>query len=172
VQKSTGGGRSDGRGHTIAKEDRYLVQVLLLTPEVAAASLNQCHEQPLLGTWLNWKLSAGLADADADAEGSDNIPSSAYCKLLEALTCLNYHPTSTSTTTVADLCASPGGWTAVVRRLGCRVIAVDRFELAPNLTKAKGVEFYKGDAFTYEPPPKKIGRGVALDGAGYHGLSR
>jgi 23S rRNA (cytidine2498-2'-O)-methyltransferase len=39
--------------------------------------------------------------------------------------------------------------------LGCRVIAVDRSELAPNLMKDRGVEFVKGDAFTFEPPPKK-----------------
>jgi hypothetical protein len=142
--------------HTIAKEERYLLQVLLLTPEVAAASLTQCHERPLLGTWPNWQLPAGLADVDvegSDEKGSDNIPSSAYRKLLEALNCMNCHPTST--TTVVDLGASPGGWTAALRRLGCRVIAVDRSELAPNLMKDKGVEFYKGDAFTYEPPPKK-----------------
>jgi hypothetical protein len=142
------GNNSNDNGTTT--KERYLLQVLLLTPEVAAASLIQCHYRPLLGTWPNWQLPAGLADADV--EGAD-IPSSAYRKLLEALDCMGCHPTST--TTVVDLGASPGGWTAVLRRLGCRVIAVDRSELAPNLMKDRGVEFVKGDAFTFEPPPKK-----------------
>jgi hypothetical protein len=141
--------KNDTSNHDISKE-QYLLQVLLLTPEVTAASLTQCHYRPFLGTWPNWQLPAGLADADV--EGSD-IPSSAYRKLLEALNCMSCHPTST--TTVVDLGASPGGWTAVLRRLGCRVIAVDRSELAPNLMKDKGVEFVKGDAFTFVPPPKK-----------------
>lgn len=138
----------DNNNDTITKE-RYLLQVLLLTPEVVVASLTQCHYRPLLGTWPNWQLPAGLADADV--EGTD-IPSSAYRKLLEALDCMGCHPTSS--TTVVDLGASPGGWTAVLRRLGCRVIAVDRSELAPNLMNDRGVEFVKGDAFTFVPPPK------------------
>jgi hypothetical protein len=138
----------DNNRDDITKE-RYVLQVMLLTPEVAAASLTQCHYRPSLGTWPNWQLPAGLADADV--EGSD-IPSSAYRKLLEALDCMGCHPTST--TTVVDLGAAPGGWTAVLRRLGCRVIAVDRSELAPNLMKDRGVEFVKGDAFTFVPTLK------------------
>ena len=47
--------------------------------------------------------------------------------------------------------ACPGGWTKVMRRLDCRVVAVDRSELDPALMKDGMVDFIKGDAFTFEP---------------------
>jgi 23S rRNA (cytidine2498-2'-O)-methyltransferase len=51
-----------------------------------------------------------------------------------------------------DLGAAPGGWTWVLRRLGCRVIAVDNGALAPALTRDPDIEHVRADAFTYQPP--------------------
>mmetsp|Transcript_24883 Transcript_24883/g.36494 ORF Transcript_24883/g.36494 Transcript_24883/m.36494 type:complete len:470 (+) Transcript_24883:3-1412(+) len=110
--------------------------------------------------WPNWIHPAGLAYVEL--EGSD-VPSSAYRKLMEALECMQCRPppaatsvknTSSSMITgpyVVDLGACPGGWTAVMRRMGCKVIAVDRSELASNLMEDDMVHFIKGDAFTFDP---------------------
>ena len=47
----------------------------------------------------------------------------------------------------ADLGASPGGWTHVLRRCGAHVTAVDRAPLAPRLMRDPQVQFVQGDAF-------------------------
>ena len=50
-----------------------------------------------------------------------------------------------------DAGACPGGWTWVLLQLGCKVFAVDRSELAPELMKNPSVEFLAHDAFTLRP---------------------
>lgn len=77
------------------------------------------------------------------------VPSSAYRKLLEAISCANLYPPRR----VVDLGAAPGGWTAALRILGCSVSAVDRSDLAPHLANGDDpdLRFARGDAFTFAP---------------------
>lgn len=50
-----------------------------------------------------------------------------------------------------DAGACPGGWTWVLRQLGCKVFAVDRAPLAEPLMKDPDVTFMTHDAFTLKP---------------------
>ena len=50
-----------------------------------------------------------------------------------------------------DAGACPGGWTWVLRKLGCNVLAVDRAPLADSLMNDPGVSFMTHDAFTLKP---------------------
>jgi 23S rRNA (cytidine2498-2'-O)-methyltransferase len=78
-----------------------------------------------------------------------NPPSRAYLKLEEALTLMGSLPAPGQL--CLDAGASPGGWTWVLRKLGARVIAVDRSELAPALMSDASVEFRRGSAFSLRP---------------------
>ena len=134
-----------------AMDEQWVLQLLLLSPEVVAASLTKCVTS--MGTWPNWRYPAGMANVDI----TEVMPSSAYRKLLEALECLRVLPPRAESQwqnvpPVVDLGACPGGWTAALRMLGCKVIAVDRSELKENLMADDMVEFVKGDAFSYKPP--------------------
>lgn len=128
------------------EEEKWVLQLLLLSPEVLAASLALCARPLSRSTWPSC-LPAGLAQVDI----SEDMPSSAYRKLLEALNCLQSAP-SPEGPPVIDLGACPGGWTAALRRLDCKVIAVDRSPLQEDLMADERVEFVKGDAFSYRPP--------------------
>ncbi|KAL7494591.1 hypothetical protein ACHAWT_003374 [Skeletonema menzelii] len=127
---------------------RWLLQVMLQSPNIAVASLVECHEKgPGKNSfWPNYIHPLGLAKVDI----VEKMPSSAYRKLMEGIECMSIAP-KPNRTTVVDLGACPGGWTSVMRRLGCYVVAVDRSELDPVLMRDDMVEFIKGDAFTYEP---------------------
>eukprot|EP00521_Asterionellopsis_glacialis_P012100 CAMPEP_0195304612 /NCGR_PEP_ID=MMETSP0707-20130614/34785_1 /TAXON_ID=33640 /ORGANISM="Asterionellopsis glacialis, Strain CCMP134" /LENGTH=517 /DNA_ID=CAMNT_0040368477 /DNA_START=133 /DNA_END=1686 /DNA_ORIENTATION=- len=137
------------------ENNRWVLQLMLLSPEVVVASLTKCST-PLEGsTWPNWSYPAGMANVDIE----EVMPSSAYRKLLEAFECLRVLPpqakslaSSSDIHPVVDLGACPGGWTAALRMLDCKVIAVDRSELVENLMTDEMVEFVKGDAFSYQPP--------------------
>lgn len=76
-------------------------------------------------------------------------PNRAYLKLWEFFTTLSEPPH------IGDLCvdlgASPGGWTWVMQSLGCKVLAIDRSPLAPQVGKLKNVKFKTGDAFSFDP---------------------
>jgi 23S rRNA (cytidine2498-2'-O)-methyltransferase len=72
-------------------------------------------------------------------------PSRAYLKLWEAFARLRAWPKPGET--CLDLGASPGGWTWAVAGLGAAVTAVDRAELAPEVTRLPGVTFRQGNAF-------------------------
>ena len=50
-----------------------------------------------------------------------------------------------------DAGGSPGGWTWVLRELGCNVVSIDRSELAPSLMSDNKVTFFKHDVFTLTP---------------------
>ncbi len=127
---------------------RWLLQVMLQSPNIAVASLVECSKKgPGKNSfWPNYVHPLGLSKVDI----VEKMPSSAYRKLMEAIECMNIVPTP-NRTTVVDLGACPGGWTSVMRRLGCYVVAVDRSELDPALMRDDNVEFIKGDAFTFEP---------------------
>ena len=76
-------------------------------------------------------------------------PSRAYLKLWEALTRIGQMPKSGER--CLDAGASPGSWTWALQKLGTEVIAVDRAELAPEVTSLPRVHFLKKDAFSLYP---------------------
>ncbi len=90
-------------------------------------------------------------------EDHENPPSRAYLKFEEALVRFNHRFGSLPTRgeRCFDAGACPGGWTWVLKELGCTVFAVDRSELDPRLMKNPLVEFKKHDAFTL--PPSDLG---------------
>jgi hypothetical protein len=131
---------------------KWILQILLFSPEVMGVSLTKCKPRGL-GFWPNWKYPAGLANVDIE----EFVPSSAYRKLLEALECQGRLPPASThphdkVPPVVDLGACPGGWTKALRMLDAKVIAVDRSELHDDLMQDDMVEFIKADAFAYEPP--------------------
>ena len=77
-------------------------------------------------------------------------PSRAYQKLEEALLWMGAEPGPGDR--CVDLGASPGGWTATLRKRRAQVVAVDRAPLAPELARDPGVATVIGNAFTYAPP--------------------
>ncbi|AEE17524.1 SAM-dependent methyltransferase [Treponema brennaborense] len=99
-------------------------------------------------------LPAGTLEFKEDHE---NPPSRAYLKLQEALTHVysRFGVLPGEGSRCFDAGACPGGWTWVLRQLGCTVLAVDRAELAPKLMADPLVTFQKHDAFTL--PPQEIG---------------
>ena len=110
-------------------------------------------------------------------EDKINPPSRAYLKMWEALSLLNFYlkkhqeknglsekaeampavstekknslPASDSICLDAGAC--PGGWSWVLDSLGCKIIAIDRSPLRPDLMAKKNIEFIKHDAFTLKP---------------------
>jgi len=122
------------------QDGELLLQLLLFSPEVMAVSLSSTNRY-----WPQWRYPAGLAPVDI----KESMPSSAYRKLMEAFACMGTAPSSESR--VVDLGASPGGWTAALRRLGSRVIAIDRSPLREDLMNDEKVSFVQGDAFAYSP---------------------
>lgn len=163
----------------VQRSDRWLLQVLLMTPDVAMASLVKCGVvHPAITTastgtdtntvpdvtsyWPNWHFPAGLAKVDITDE---EMPSSAYRKLMEALECMRIRPPPSAGTNepaakknlvsnhpVYDLGACPGGWTWILRHyLDCSVIAIDKSPLDARLMKDSQIEFIQGDAFTFDP---------------------
>lgn len=86
-------------------------------------------------------------------EFKEGPPSRAYLKLFEALTRIGAHPGPGDK--CVDLGASPGGWTWVMTQLGASVVAYDRAELDPSLTRLQAVKTVKGDAFA--ATPDKVG---------------
>ena len=144
--------------------ERWLLQLMLLRPDCCLASLARVGHAEL-GTWPRADAEAGLADVDI----AEDMPSSAYRKLLEALSCAGIEVDSSTTRasrTAVDLGAHPGGWTTALRRHGYgRVTAVDRQPLADRWLGG-GVDFVQGDAFAFEPaePPVAL---MASDVAAY-----
>ena len=110
-------------------------------------------------------------------EDKINPPSRAYLKMWEALTLLNFYlkkhqeknglaekaealpavssekknslPAADSICLDAGAC--PGGWSWVLDSLGCKIIAIDRSPLRPDLMAKKNIEFIKHDAVTLKP---------------------
>lgn len=87
-------------------------------------------------------------------EDHENPPSRAYLKIQEAL--VRFAGFFAASVPGAgqrcfDAGACPGGWTWVLRKLGCQVFAVDRAPLADSLMKDPDVSFMTHDAFTLKP---------------------
>jgi 23S rRNA (cytidine2498-2'-O)-methyltransferase len=76
-------------------------------------------------------------------------PSRAYQKLEEAFFWMGDEPRPGAR--CVDLGASPGGWTATLRKRRAQVVAVDRAPLAPPLARDPGVATVIGNAFTFMP---------------------
>ena len=121
-----------------------ILQVLLRGPDAGwvSASPILVHRGAL--AWPS-PFPAGLSNPDDDLAA----PNSAFRKLREALALLG-EPARPGAF-VVDLGASPGGWTHVLRQLGCQVTAVDRAPLAPGLMADPRVAFAVGDAFAWQP---------------------
>ena len=146
-------------------EQRWLLQLLMLEPEELVASVCRITPVPVVGGSWPCAYPAGLAAGSSrryDAVAAcETMPSSAYRKLLEALACCGEEPSPTST--VFDLGASPGGWTAALRQIGCGVVAVDRSPLSKELMADGQVTFVQGDAFTFEPAEAQAGGWMVSD---------
>ncbi len=131
-------------GRAAAPGPGRIVQVLLTAPDTAWVSYS-----PLVSECgaLQWPspFVAGLAEPADDPAA----PNSAFRKLREALAWLG-EPVRPGDV-VVDLGASPGGWTHVLRNLGCAVTAVDRAPLTPELSADPLVTAVLGDAFAWQP---------------------
>lgn len=148
---------NDTEEEGVEEKEKWILQVMLLTPTKAIASLEQCQQAQSDSTptmevmWPNYIHPLGLANCDIE----EKMPSSAYRKLMEAFECMRIKPTPNSSL-VVDLGASPGGWTSVIDKFfpSTHIIAVDRADLDPKLMKKKDkITVVKGDAFTFQPPP-------------------
>lgn len=97
-------------------------------------------------------------------EDKINPPSRAYLKIQEALSVLQFYlkkareknaDCNFSLPAKNSLCidagASPGGWSWVLDSLGCKIKAIDRSPLSPELMVRENIEFIKHDAFTLKP---------------------
>jgi 23S rRNA (cytidine2498-2'-O)-methyltransferase len=82
-------------------------------------------------------------------EDREGPPSRAYLKLWEAFVHLGRWPAAGDK--CLDLGASPGGWTWVLARCGCEVVAVDKAPLDPSVAKLSGVSWREESAFGLEP---------------------
>lgn len=82
-------------------------------------------------------------------ENHNDPPSRAYLKLWEIFTIHVQPPNKNSL--VLDLGSCPGGWTWVLKNLGCRVISVDKAPLDPQIQNDPLVQYMKKDAFKLEP---------------------
>lgn len=162
---------NNDRAESISTRMEWILQLLLISPEEIVVSLSpikHCilHNNEDLRISMSWpcaSLSAGLADAEEDTihhsmkgkqVGKSSLgpaPSSAYRKLIEALSCMGVENVPNGSMAV-DLGASPGGWTSVLRKIGFKVMAVDRAALHKELMNDEGVTFIAGDAFGFTPP--------------------
>lgn len=82
-------------------------------------------------------------------EDREGPPSRAYLKLWELFTLTGIKPAPGDR--VLDLGSSPGGWTWVLARLGCRVISVDKAPLDPRVAALPNVEARSESAFGLDP---------------------
>ena len=112
-----------------------------------------------LGSWTLLEPNLILASPDCTSpfpngrfefvENKKIPPSRAYLKLWEVMTVLGIKPKPSET--CLDFGSCPGGWTWVLQSIGCKVVSVDRAELAPHIAALPRIEFIKTNAFTIEP---------------------
>ncbi len=124
----------------------HLSSNLLSQPESNFGSWTLLDKDTLLASP---NCSSPFPNGEPDFKESKIPPSRAYLKLWEAFTILKRMPEKGDR--CLDVGACPGGWTWVLASLGARVLAIDRAPLDSNVSKMPGVEFKKGDAFTYKP---------------------
>jgi 23S rRNA (cytidine2498-2'-O)-methyltransferase len=82
-------------------------------------------------------------------EDRSGPPSRAYLKLWEALTLIGRRPQLGEM--CLDLGSSPGGWSWALRRMGARVLSVDKAPLAPEIAGLPGIEHRLECAFALDP---------------------
>lgn len=82
-------------------------------------------------------------------EDRSGPPSRAYLKLWEALTLLGHRPQPGER--CLDLGSSPGGWSWALRRMGARVVSVDKAPLAAGIADLPGIEHRPESAFALDP---------------------
>ena len=142
----------------LKQKRRTLLKSLRTNPDPEATLVQLVLQSPTEG-WLSVsapKLCKALAPTLSPfVAGHVNIaddtapPSRAFKKLREAI--LVFGLPFERGMSCADLGASPGGWTQVLRDHGCSVVAVDRSPLAPHLMKDRLVTFERADAFRWAP---------------------
>ena len=121
-----------------------LVQLVALSRERLLVSASAPRRLPRGGF-----DSAPWPGGDAPVAIDRAPPSRAYQKLEEAFLWMGAEPRRGES--CVDLGASPGGWTATLRKRQAQVIAVDRAPLAPPLARDPGVATVIGNAFNYTP---------------------
>ena len=112
-------------------------------------ALQEDHENPPSRAYL--KLEEALVRASSLGGGCFNLPLESKGILPQPYSV----PLPSKGMRCLDAGGCPGGWTWVLRQLGCDVVAIDRSELAPSLMNDKHVTFIKHDAFTLTP--KELG---------------
>ncbi len=126
-------------------DSESLVQLLLVAPDQGYLSITRAPAPAQIAAWLS-VLPAGIAVPAEDPRP----PSRAYTKLIEAER--RFGRRISPGDVGVDLGASPGGWSFVALQRGAQVIAVDRSPLVPELMAHPGLQFVKGDAFSWRPP--------------------
>ena len=153
VAEPTNNGTIQGQEGSLQRRgEKWLLQLLLLDRNTLCVSLASCREScNILHTWPNWQWPAGHAPCDV----KEYMPSSAYRKLAEALYFMSIlgaknpkDPACVAEATAGsmpsiksavDLGACPGGWTALLLRIGCAdITAVDKSPLDPCLFQNDG----------------------------------
>jgi len=129
-----------------AFDDRWLlVQLLALSPDHLLVSAAAPRALPGGGFDL-----APWPGGEAPVSVDRAPPSRAYQKLEEAFLWFGTEPAPGDS--CVDLGASPGGWTATLRKRRAQVVAVDRAPLAPPLARDPGIATVIGNAFVFTPP--------------------
>jgi 23S rRNA (cytidine2498-2'-O)-methyltransferase len=130
-------------------------------PHVSAKPLSFPAALPSapLGSWTLLDANTILASAHCSSsfpngevrfvEDRNGPPNRAYLKLWEALTIAGRHPAPGSL--CLDLGSSPGGWSWALRKLGARVISVDKAALDPAIAALPGIDFRRVSAFSLDP---------------------
>ncbi len=112
-----------------------------------------------LGAWTLWDEHTILASArcsspfpDGEAtfvEDRISPPNRAYLKLWEAFTLTGVFPGDADL--AVDLGASPGGWTWVMAKQGCKVFAIDKAPLDKAISALPQVDTCVGSGFAAMP---------------------
>ena len=125
------------------------LQVLLVDRDRAMVSLATPSRLSSGATWPSpWIAGRAPVTEDRDA------PSSAYRKLLEAFAWIGARPGPGDR--VADLGASPGGWSWVAVGLGATVVGVDKGAMDPRLLDDPAFRHERRDAFSWQPPDAPV----------------
>ena len=142
----------------LKKRHRSLLKSLVQEPPPEAALVQICaisNERgffSLADAAMRHSLASSLVPYQAgyvDIPDDKAPPSRAFKKLLEAKKTFNLSFKRGSN--CVDLGASPGGWSYVLMKEGCRITAVDRSPLESSLMRSKQIKFIKGDALSWEP---------------------
>ena len=125
-----------------------LVQLLLLGRDRLLSSVVRPVALPRGGLWPA-PFPAGTAEVPEEPAA----PSGAYRKLREALLWMRREIRAGER--CVDLGAAPGGWSYVALEAGARVVAVDRADLDPDLSRRPGLVHERRTAFSFTPgaPP-------------------